>query len=93
MDLDLKVAELGYKYHTDWACDPPHQLSDSEQLSEAFECGHQLMKWACGRQVILEIHNLVMSMNKTSLQNAAATELPVEVQYLLLLQRKGTSLL
>ncbi|KAI6094621.1 hypothetical protein F5141DRAFT_1069312 [Pisolithus sp. B1] len=69
MDLDLKVAELGYKYHTDWACDPPHQLSDSEQLSEAFECGHQLMKWACGRQVILEIHNL----------SAAATELPVEV--------------
>ncbi|KAI6150232.1 hypothetical protein EDD17DRAFT_1765884 [Pisolithus thermaeus] len=84
MGLDPKVAELGYKYHTDWAHDPPHQLSDSGQLSEAFERGHQLMKWACGRQVILEIHNLckptqVMSTNKTSMQNVAATELPVEV--------------
>ncbi|KIK12106.1 hypothetical protein PISMIDRAFT_45780, partial [Pisolithus microcarpus 441] len=59
MDLDPKVAELGYKYHTDRVHDPPHQLSDSEQLSEAFEHGHQLMKWACGRQVILEIHNLL----------------------------------
>ncbi|KAI6014612.1 hypothetical protein BKA83DRAFT_4499317 [Pisolithus microcarpus] len=86
MDLDPKVAELGYKYHTDRVHDPPHQLSDSEQLSEAFEHGHQLMKWACGRQVILEIHNLckptqAMSTNRKSLWSAAAaTELPVTVE-------------
>ncbi|KAI5999729.1 hypothetical protein EDC04DRAFT_2908976 [Pisolithus marmoratus] len=83
MDLDPKVAELGYKYHTDWAHDPPHQLSDSEQLSEAFEYGCQLMKWACGRQVVLEIHNLckptqATSTNKVSLRKATAAELPVE---------------
>ncbi|KAI6123726.1 hypothetical protein EDD17DRAFT_1766101 [Pisolithus thermaeus] len=85
MDLDPKVAEIGYKYHTDQACDPPHQLSDSEQLSEAFEHGCQLMKQACGRQVILEIHNLckptqAMSTSRKSLWSAAAaTELPVIV--------------
>ncbi|KAI6006008.1 hypothetical protein EDD15DRAFT_2359124 [Pisolithus albus] len=85
MDLDPKVAELGYKYHTDRARDPPHQLSDSEQLSEAFERGRQLMKRARGRQVILEIHNLckptqAMSTSRKSLRSAAAaTELPVTV--------------
>ncbi|KAI6011053.1 hypothetical protein EDC04DRAFT_2905732 [Pisolithus marmoratus] len=83
MDLDPKVAELGYKYHTDRAHNPPHQLSDSEQLSEAFEHGCQLMKWAHGRQVILEIYNLckptqAMSTNKVSLQKATAAELLVE---------------
>ncbi|KAI5998598.1 hypothetical protein EDD15DRAFT_2161652, partial [Pisolithus albus] len=66
MDLDPKVAELGYKYHTDRARDPPHQLSDSEQLSEAFERGRQLMKRARGRQVILEIHNLGSNLSSPS---------------------------
>ncbi|KAI6127915.1 hypothetical protein EDD16DRAFT_1472874, partial [Pisolithus croceorrhizus] len=72
MDLDPKVAEIGYKYHTDQACDPPHQLSDSEQLSEAFEHGCQLMKQACGRQVILEIHNLVGDTQPSTVMSFAS---------------------
>jgi len=48
MDLDPKEAELGYKYHTDWARDPPHQLSNADQLLEAFERGCQLLKHTQG---------------------------------------------
>ncbi|KAI6024363.1 hypothetical protein EDC04DRAFT_2606531 [Pisolithus marmoratus] len=59
------------------------ELFLTEQLSEAFEHGCQLMKWAHGRQVILEIHNLckptqATSTNKVSLQKATAAELLVE---------------
>ncbi|KAI6008824.1 hypothetical protein F5J12DRAFT_782255 [Pisolithus orientalis] len=32
MDLDPNKVELGYKYHADQACDPPHQLSNADQL-------------------------------------------------------------
>lgn len=59
MDLDPKEAELGYKYHGDRARDPPHQLSNTDQLLEAFGRGCRLLKRARGRDVVLEIHNLV----------------------------------
>ena len=59
MDLDPKVAELGFKYHTDRAHDPLHQLSNADQLAEAFERGCRLLKRGQGRDVVLEIHNLV----------------------------------
>ncbi|KIO04230.1 hypothetical protein M404DRAFT_144024 [Pisolithus tinctorius Marx 270] len=58
MDLDPKEAQLGYKYHTDRVHDPPHQLSNAQQLAEAFEHGHHLLKHTQVREVVLEIHNL-----------------------------------
>ncbi|KAI6139136.1 hypothetical protein BKA82DRAFT_4459451, partial [Pisolithus tinctorius] len=58
MDLDPKEAQLGYKYHTDRVHDPPHQLSNAQQLAEAFEHGHHLLKHTQVWEVVLEIHNL-----------------------------------
>ncbi|KAG1719586.1 hypothetical protein EDB19DRAFT_1620925, partial [Suillus lakei] len=59
MDLDPVNAELGYKFHNDRVRDAPHQLSNEQQLREAFEQGCMLIKRARSRRVVLEIHNLV----------------------------------
>lgn len=59
MDLDPANAELGYKFHNDRVRDAPHQLSNDQQLREAFEQGCDLIKRARSRRVVLEIHNLV----------------------------------
>ncbi|KAI6094206.1 hypothetical protein EDD16DRAFT_1722022 [Pisolithus croceorrhizus] len=81
--LDVDFKDFFSRVYAKMDLDP--KLSDSEQLSEAFERGCQLMKQACGRQVILEIHNLckptqAMSTSRKSLWSAAAaTELPVTV--------------
>ncbi|KAG1836402.1 hypothetical protein DFJ58DRAFT_734999 [Suillus subalutaceus] len=58
MDLDPVNAELGYKFHNDRVRDAPHQLSNEQQLQEAFEQGCDLIKRARSRRVVLEIHNL-----------------------------------
>ncbi|KAG1728678.1 hypothetical protein EDB19DRAFT_1832685 [Suillus lakei] len=44
MDLDPVNAELGYKFHNDQVRDAPHQLSNKQQLWEAFEQGCTLIK-------------------------------------------------
>ncbi|KAI5987947.1 hypothetical protein F5J12DRAFT_970772 [Pisolithus orientalis] len=59
MDLDPKEAQLGYKYHADHVHDPPCQLSNAQQLAEAFEHSCHLLKCTWVWEVVLEIHNLV----------------------------------
>jgi hypothetical protein len=59
MDLDPLEAALGYKFHTDRAHDPPHQLSNEDELRNAMSRGKELIKNARTRTVSLEIHNLV----------------------------------
>ncbi len=59
MDLDPLEASLGYKFHTDHARDPPHCLSNEEELRGAMLHGEDLMKRARTRVIYLEIHNLV----------------------------------
>ncbi|KAG1899748.1 uncharacterized protein F5891DRAFT_980974 [Suillus fuscotomentosus] len=44
MDLDPAGAELGYKFHNNQVQDAPHQLSNEQQLWEAFEQGCDLIK-------------------------------------------------
>ena len=59
MDLDPLEASLGYKFHTDRAREPPHQLSNEEELQRAMSHGADLMKHARTRIICLEIHNIV----------------------------------
>jgi len=55
-----RQAELGlYKYCTDQARDPLHQLSNADWPLQAFKHGCQPLKGTRGQEVILEIRNLV----------------------------------
>ena len=59
MDLDPLDARLGYKYASDHVRDPPHQLSNEEELCAAMEKGCNRLQLARTREVVLEIYNLV----------------------------------
>ncbi|KAI0350328.1 hypothetical protein OH77DRAFT_1514416 [Trametes cingulata] len=58
MDLHPANTQIGYKYHTDRVRDPPHRLSNEQELREALDVGANLMQRARSRVIVMEIHNL-----------------------------------
>ncbi|KAF7966489.1 hypothetical protein HWV62_38126 [Athelia sp. TMB] len=66
MDLDPLTASLGYKYASDRVRDPPHQLSNEQELWVAMEKGVNKIRHARTREVILEIHNLLPAQSAAS---------------------------
>lgn len=61
MDLHPGNTRIGYKYPRDRVRDPPHQLSNDEELRQALDIGVGLTQCARSRVILMEIHNLVSS--------------------------------
>lgn len=59
MDLDPATAQLGYKFHTDRVRDPPHRLSNKQELRQAMTYGLGLIRRARSRRIVMQIQNLV----------------------------------
>ncbi|KDQ51433.1 hypothetical protein JAAARDRAFT_50724 [Jaapia argillacea MUCL 33604] len=74
MDLHPSNAQIGYKFHTDRVRDPPHRLSNEDDLREAMEMGMGLIRRARTRTVVMEVHNLVPPAAASSAASASSSK-------------------
>lgn len=63
MDLKTDEAVLCYKFSGDRVSDVPHRLSNPEELAVAVAKGIEKIKRARSRDVVMEIHNLVLCLS------------------------------
>ncbi|KAF8957716.1 hypothetical protein BDZ97DRAFT_1951097 [Flammula alnicola] len=64
MDLDPAEAVLGYKFIGDRVSEPPHRLSNADELQAAMAKGIDKIRRARSRGVVMEMHNLRAAATK-----------------------------